>query len=446
VKEAIHYYSKAHCLTNAIKLAKEHHLDHDLMNLALQGTKEEMLDAAMYYESQPGMDDKAALLYHKGGNVARALTLSFRNKQFSTLQMMAGDLNEQTDPELLDRCAHFFLENEQYDKAVDLLVKAQKHFEALELCMRHNVQITEDMAERLTLPKPSKEQASENEYRTRLLERLGECCTHQGSYHLATKKFTQAGNKLKAMKSLLKSQDMERIIFFTNVSRQREVYIMAANFLQQQEWRKDPEIMKHIISFYTKGKSLESLAGFYDACAQVEIDDYQNYEKALGALNEALKCMTKAKTKNAAEQESKVAFLKQRITLLRKFVEAKRLYSEQPQEAIKQCQLLLDEPDLETAVRVGDVYGFMVGHYAKEENYRQSYTLMEELRRRVPNVNMAYFVNMRVIEVVHRALDIPLGRGMGAEKSQEDEDSGSEEIEDEVEEDLYNGDVDGAGY
>jgi intraflagellar transport protein 140 len=54
------------------------------------------------------------------------LTLSFRNKQFSTLQMMAGDLNEQTDPELLDRCAHFFLENEQYDKAVDLLVKAQK--------------------------------------------------------------------------------------------------------------------------------------------------------------------------------------------------------------------------------------------------------------------------------------------------------------------------------
>jgi intraflagellar transport protein 140 len=65
VKEAIHYYSKAHCLTNAIKLAKEHHLDHDLMNLALQGTKEEMLDAAMYYESQPGMDDKAALLYHK---------------------------------------------------------------------------------------------------------------------------------------------------------------------------------------------------------------------------------------------------------------------------------------------------------------------------------------------------------------------------------------------
>ena len=71
------------------------------------------------------------------------------------------------------------------------------------------------------------------------------------------------------MKALLKSRDTEKIIFFANVSRQREIFVMAANYLQQQEWRKDPEIMKHIISFYTKGKALEALSGFYDACAQV---------------------------------------------------------------------------------------------------------------------------------------------------------------------------------
>ena len=27
--------------------------------------------------------------------------------------------------------------------------------------------------------------------------------------------------------------------------------------------------MKNIITFYTKGRALESLSGFYDACAQV---------------------------------------------------------------------------------------------------------------------------------------------------------------------------------
>ena len=31
----------------------------------------------------------------------------------------------------------------------------------------------------------------------KLLEELGDCCASQGSLHLATKKYTQAGNKVK---------------------------------------------------------------------------------------------------------------------------------------------------------------------------------------------------------------------------------------------------------
>lgn len=72
-----------------------------------------------------------------------------------------------------------------------------------------------------------------------------------------------------AMKALLKSGDTEKIVFFAGVSRQRDIYVMAANYLQTLDWRSDHSIMKHIISFYTKGKALDSLAGFYDACAQV---------------------------------------------------------------------------------------------------------------------------------------------------------------------------------
>lgn len=71
------------------------------------------------------------------------------------------------------------------------------------------------------------------------------------------------------MRSLLKSGDTEKIIFFAGVSRQKELYVMAANYLQSLDWRKDPEIMKNIISFYTKGCALDLLAGFYEACAQV---------------------------------------------------------------------------------------------------------------------------------------------------------------------------------
>ena len=67
----------------------------------------------------------------------------------------------------------------------------------------------------------------------------------------------------------MKSGDTEKIIFFAGVSRSKNIYVMAANYLQSLDWRKDPEIMKNIINFYTKGRALDSLAGFYDACAQV---------------------------------------------------------------------------------------------------------------------------------------------------------------------------------
>lgn len=64
--------------------------------------------------------------------------------------------------------------------------------EALDLCLSHSVTITEELAEKMTLPK-----GSDAEVRKKLLERVADCCMQQRSYHLATKKYTQAGNKIK---------------------------------------------------------------------------------------------------------------------------------------------------------------------------------------------------------------------------------------------------------
>lgn len=126
------------------------------------------------------------------------------------------------------------------------------------------------------------------------------------------------------MKALLKSGDTDKVIFFAGVSRQKDIYIMAANYLQTLDWRNDHSIMKNIIAFYTKGRALDSLAGFYDACAQVEIDEYQNYEKAAGALEEAIKVLGKVKAKNPTALAAKTEFFKERVDLIRKFASAKK--------------------------------------------------------------------------------------------------------------------------
>lgn len=60
-----------------------------------------------------------------------------------------------------------------------------------------------------------------------------------GSYQLATKKYTQAGRLVQAMRSLLRCGDTDKIIFFANKCRQKEVYVMAANYLQSLDWRND---------------------------------------------------------------------------------------------------------------------------------------------------------------------------------------------------------------
>ena len=49
-----------------------------------------------------------------------------------------------------------------------------------------------------------------------------------------------------------------------------------------------------------------------------------------------------------------------------------RTYEEEDvDEAMKQCLLLLEEPDLDTGVRSGDIYGFMVEHYASAGDFQK---------------------------------------------------------------------------
>ena len=80
------------------------------------------------------------------------------------------------------------------------------------------------------------------------------------------------------MKVLLKSGDTEKIIFYANVSRDKVVYKMAANYLQSLDWREDSNILKHIVTFYKKADATDSLSNFYLVCAEVRrcLHDFGN--------------------------------------------------------------------------------------------------------------------------------------------------------------------------
>merc|ERR1711998_140947 len=268
------------------------------------------------------------------------------------LRRVTDNLGKDTDPALLAKCAEHFMRHGQYEKAVSLQLTSGRLKQALQLCADHNVNISEEMAEKMTLPKTDDE--AQTAERMELLNTLAQCCEQRGNYQLAAKKYTQAGDKLKAMQALLKSGDTDKIIFFAEKSRQPKIYILAANYLQSLDWHSDNgDIMKAIINFYTKAKQYESLSNFYDSCSQIEIDEYRDYEKALQAIREALKYMVKARAQN---KDEKCKYLNQRIYLVDRFVEARKVVKSDPNEMVKIAYQLLEQPDVESAVRVGDVF------------------------------------------------------------------------------------------
>ena len=52
--------------------------------------------------------------------------MAFKTEQFGALQLISEDLDENADPEVLRKCAEFFISHDQFDKAVNLLVVAKK--------------------------------------------------------------------------------------------------------------------------------------------------------------------------------------------------------------------------------------------------------------------------------------------------------------------------------
>lgn len=61
---------------------------------------------------------------------------------------------------------------------------------ALDLCVLHNIAISEEVAERMCPPLGARG-AETAEARSALLAKIAKCCKRQGNYHLACKKYTQ---------------------------------------------------------------------------------------------------------------------------------------------------------------------------------------------------------------------------------------------------------------
>ncbi|KAF5403521.1 Intraflagellar transport protein, partial [Paragonimus heterotremus] len=126
IEQAIRLFTRAKAYSSAVRLCKEHNRNDHLYSLAQLGRVEDMLEAATHLESVPAYANKAVLLFHKAGHIGRAVELAFQTRQYAALQTVASSLDDKIDPTLLRRCAEFFTQNNQFDRAVDVLAAGKQ--------------------------------------------------------------------------------------------------------------------------------------------------------------------------------------------------------------------------------------------------------------------------------------------------------------------------------
>eukprot|EP01105_Mastigella_eilhardi_P002868 TRINITY_DN1371_c0_g2_i2.p1 TRINITY_DN1371_c0_g2~~TRINITY_DN1371_c0_g2_i2.p1 ORF type:complete len:1217 (+),score=421.92 TRINITY_DN1371_c0_g2_i2:1075-4725(+) len=437
LKDALKLYIKAGCYNHAIRLAIEQEMEADVLHIALQATPEAMLLAAGYLEERQ-LFDKAVLLYQKGGNLAKAINLCFQAKLYEPLAMIAESVDSKADPSLAIKCAQFFFEKEQYAKAVQLYAAADHIFEALRICKDYKVSLTEEMGEKMSPPATEKP-----EVRQKVLRAIAHCYDKQRAYNLSCRKYTQAGDHKKAIEVLIKSDDTEKIVFFASVSQKPMVYIITANYLQKLEWRDKPDIIKNIILFYKKAQAWESLARFYQSCAQAEIDEFRRYDKAKGALAEAKACIMKMAS--APERATLVKQVEQQVTLVDQYLQAHQLLQledpQQREQGARICNSILQMPQqqVEEAVRLGDVYSLAIFYYYQNGDAANAFELLEQMRKRKVPVDV--YIEQEIVNEIYHAVHKEAhrghhgdGEGEGEEQEEQQEQEGGDQIEERLQE------------
>ena len=163
---------------------------------------------------------------------------------------------------------------------------------------------------------------------------------------------------------------------------------------------------------------------------QVYIDEFRDYDKALGALQDAAKYMDKSKANN---RDLKIQQLETKVSYVERFVDSRNLVKTDPAKMVETCRTLLDVEDIEGAVRVGDIFALLVEFYTGRQEYEQAYQLIEQMRDR--QIVLPLYLESQLVQAVYSA--------MGVEYVEQETPQGAHhpageamDIPDEIDEDL----------
>ncbi|KAL4712309.1 hypothetical protein ACJJTC_004071 [Scirpophaga incertulas] len=312
-EQSVKMYMRCGAISSAIRVAAEASA-WNLVWRAGSTSPKHALHAASILENA-GQNEQAIALYQKAGKSHMALRLALASKDTNSMIAAVESLGDRVDPQLAHTLAVHLREADHHSHAAALLATAGKYEEALDIVEQSSAPLSEELSERLAAP-------AGITGREALLRRLADVLGGRGLYHQAAKRLAHAGDKAGAMRWLMRSGDVDRIATFAAATRDKNAQLMAADFLRRHaDWRTRPDLTRHILHFYTRAKAYGKLAAFYAECAKVEVDEYDNYEKALEALKEAARCLAKSTDSDSGAQ---ITAIQEQSTLVKRFIDVKK--------------------------------------------------------------------------------------------------------------------------
>jgi intraflagellar transport protein 140 len=229
---------------------------------------------AQYFESK-ALFEKAFVLYRSSGTLNKAMEMCIKGNLQKSLLQIIDDISFNVDPVLLWQSANFFISLKNYEKAFQVYIWGGDFDNAFEVCDKYNICITEeqsnkiyDMVEIHTLK--SEEEDDKNaknitpytstsktlkittEEKNKIVMKLAKLLYKGGSYYLAARRYTECGDYVNAMNSLISGGNLDRISIFANLCREQKIFIMAAKYLISLDWRSRPELLRRIVSLLQK--------------------------------------------------------------------------------------------------------------------------------------------------------------------------------------------------
>ena len=391
MKNAIDFYRVSGRFNQAFRLAKEKGLDKEIYALGTQAPKNTQNLIAEYFEKKNKLKE-AIDLYLQGSNIRKGLNLCLATNQLDKVRELSRILETKQDKDTLKALAEYFAGQNEHEKALELLIRIKDYESAMKICENHKVRISQETANAM---KEDLEKERDNKTKQELTSRLAKLLMTQGDFEMAHDIYVKMGNLKKAMKCYIKMGDKNKVIQFAHICRNPELFILAANFLQNLEWT--PDVIKIIVSFFNKAKAYYNLSQFYTVLGVSEISEKKNFKTGEEYLKEALKAVMKVR-ENDDKKNNKIDEIKKKLSFIEYLNDMNaRLQGGDAAGALNRCNELLKISGRDDILSDKDIYGFMFKIHYFQKDYQNAFIVLEQCRI---NQKMTNIVPVNLIQDV----------------------------------------------